>query len=168
MKKLLILTPLFIIGAYSSAQNLYVQPIDGEQVPFAISERPTITFDNRIMTVDGRAFNLVDVQTLSFVAVEPVEPPPSNIVGEHAGSPLQVFPNPVTDKLHVVIPSEARDLFANNTVEIFDMSGRLVYHRGVSTTLNDPASTITIDMSPFPAGNYILRVGNQSFQIIKR
>jgi len=167
MKKLLILTPLFVIGAYSSAQNLYVQPITGEQVPFTISERPTITFDNRIMTVDGRTFNLADVQNLSFVTNVP---PPTNTVETQCIASLQVFPNPVTHKLHVVIPSEARDLFANNTVEIFDMHGRRVFSQPVETgrapSLHD--DTIIIDMSPFPAGNYILRVGNQSFQIVKR
>ena len=167
MKKLLILTPLFIIGAYSSAQNLYVQPIGGEQVPFAISERPTITFDNRIMTVDGRPFNLADVQNLSFVFVEdvPVVPPPTNIAGEHVGSPLQVFPNPVTDKLHITNEWQSGDI-----IELFDMHGRRVFSQPVETghAPSLQGDTIIIDMSAFPAGNYILRVGNQSFQIIKR
>jgi len=162
MKKLLILTPLFIIGAYSSAQNLYVQPITGEQVPFAISERPTITFDNRIMTIDGRTFNLADVQNLSFVANVP---PPTNIVNEHVGSLLQVFPNPVTDKLHIINEWQSGDI-----IELFDMNGRRVFVQPVETghapSLHD--DTIVIDMSAFPAGNYILRVGNQSFQIVKR
>ena len=165
MKKLLILVPLFIAGVCISAQNLYVQPIGGEQISFTIAERPTITFDNRIMTIENRTFNLVDVQNLSFVAVVPVEPPPSNIVGEHVGSSLQVFPNPVTDKLHIVNEWQSGDV-----IELFDMHGRRVFSQPVETghAPSLQGDTIIIDMSAFPAGNYILRVGNQSFQIVKR
>jgi hypothetical protein len=87
----------------------------------------------------------------------------------HATS-LQVYPNPVTNELHIVIPSEAKDLFENNAIELFDMNGRRVAstplsHRSLSGV---EGNVFTIDMSPFQPGNYILRIGNHTAKIVKQ
>jgi len=162
MKKLLILTPLFIIGAYSSAQNLYVQPITGEQVSFAISERPTITFDNRTMTIQNRTFNLADVQNLSFVANVPVVPPPSSIETPLNDKQITVFPNPVQDELSIVVENPQGLSF-----RMFDMMGRLLKSDQIQT------ETTLVNMQNFAAGAYVLHIIQngqtiQSFQIVKR
>jgi len=142
-------------------QNLYVQLIDGEQVTFSIAEKPKVTFDNGAMTIQQKTFQLANVQNLSFVGKAP-----TNIVAMSDDNKFFVFPNPVEDQLHIVFPSNVSDLFKNNTIELFDMLGRRVYAKGISTMPN--GSTITINMSPFQKGSYILRIGNHSLQIIKR
>jgi len=90
---------------------------------------------------------------------------------------LQVYPNPVVSELRIVIPSEARDLLANNTVELFDMSGRRVFSQRVASTgsatgrsFPEPVegNVVTINMTPFPPGNYILRIGNHTAKIVKQ
>jgi len=81
----------------------------------------------------------------------------TNIVGEHVSSPLQVFPNPVTDKLHITHEWQSGDV-----VELFDMNGRRVF----SAQPNN--YQFTIDMTPFPNGTYILRIGNRVAKIVKR
>jgi len=96
----------------------------------------------------------------------------TNVVGEHVGSPLQIYPNPVTNVLHITHEWQSGDV-----VELFDMNGRRVFSQPVievlETTggfesLSHRTATFTIDMSPFPNGNYILRIGNRVAKIVKR
>ena len=79
---------------------------------------------------------------------------------------IHVFPNPVTHELRVVVPSEARDMFVNKSVELFDMLGRRVFYIPVIRHL--PNTGLTIDMSPFPSGIYTLRIGEQLVRIVKQ
>jgi hypothetical protein len=68
----------------------------------------------------------------------------------------------VSDVLNITIPS---DLPANAVVELFDMNGRRV-ETGRAPSLH--GDTITIDMSSFRSGNYILRIGNHTAKILKQ
>ena len=79
-------------------------------------------------------------------------------------TPLQVFPNPVTDQLHII-----HDWQLGDVVELFDMRGLRVFSQPVGAGSARPdGDTITIDMSPFPRGNYILRVGKRVAKIVRR
>ena len=112
-------------------------------------------------------------------------PPPTNIVDrediDDGFGDIRVFPNPVTDNLHIVIPSHtvipsnttvipsnARDL---KTVELFDINGRRLLSQHVETgrapSLRDD-STITIDMSHLPSGIYILVLHTENGIITKQ
>jgi len=109
-------------------------------------------------------------------ATIPPPPPPTNIIDREnivdATDNIRVFPNPVTDELHIVIPSNARDL---KTVELFDINGRRLLSKrvetGHATSLQDD-NTIVIDMSHLPSGVYILVLhtenGIVTKQIIRR
>ena len=91
---------------------------------------------------------------------------------ETAQTILQVYPNPVVSELRIVIPNEMRDLLANNTVELFDMTGKCVFFKRVTVETGRAPSlhgdTFTINMTPFPPGNYILRIGNHTAKIVKQ
>ena len=102
-----------------------------------------VSFDVSFTVSDGT--NIADVETA------------------HAPS-LQVFPNPVTDKLHIVIPShiDTRDL-----VEIFDINGRRVFSQPICQ-LSIVNRQLTIDISHLPSGTYIVSIGQISTRIIKR
>jgi len=95
----------------------------------------------------------------------------TNIVGELAGLPLEFYPNPVTNQLHITHNWQSDDV-----VELFDMSGRRVFLRHISSdelnSSNDTGrtqytSTITVDMTRFQAGSYILKIGNRVAKIVK-
>jgi len=81
----------------------------------------------------------------------------TNIVEVSQTAPLQIFPNPVTDKLHITHEWQSGDV-----VELFDMNGRRLF----SAQPNN--YQFTIDMTPFPNGTYILRIGNRVAKIVKR
>jgi len=91
----------------------------------------------------------------------------SNIVETHGRASLHVHPNPVTNELHITYDWQSGDV-----VELFDMNGRRVFSQRVAVETQCIASlqsgTFTIDMSPFPNGNYILRIGNRIAKIVKR
>jgi len=108
-----------------------------------------------------------------FTVIEDTATSIANIVD---AAPLQVFPNPVTDELRIVIPSPSTALRVNSTrdlktVEFFDMNGRRVFAHPVETghapSLHDD-NTIVIDISHLPNGTYIVRIGNHSTVIVKQ
>jgi len=93
----------------------------------------------------------------------------TNIVETGRAPSLRMYPNPVTNELHIVIPP---DLPANTVVELFDMNGRRVFSQRIPAETGRAPSLhgtiFTIDMSPFHPGNYILRIGNRAAKIVKQ
>ena len=91
----------------------------------------------------------------------------TNIVEAQCTAPLQVYPNPVTGQLRIV-----HDWQMGDVVELFDMNGRRVFSQRVAVEakciLPLQSNIFTIDMSPFPNGNYILRIGNHATKIVKQ
>ena len=88
-----------------------------------------------------------------------------NIYNEEQ-SVVKIYSNPVTDLLHIVIPNEVRDLPA--TVELFDMNGRRVFSQPIIHLQCSICNLqITVDMTPFPQGVYILRIGNHVARVVK-
>ena len=139
--------------AEAGTANFTVVPNTGLSVGIHVA---TIT-----VTGDNGTFAEFDV---SFTVNDP-----TNIITVEAGRTpsLQVFPNPVTDQLHIVIPSEARDLFENNTVEVFDINGRRVLAQPICQ-LSMTNGQLTIDISHLPNGTYIVRIGNSTVRITKQ
>jgi hypothetical protein len=78
----------------------------------------------------------------------------SNIMMSTQTVPLQVFPNPVINELHITNHD-------GGIIELFGMNGKRVY----SARAN---GNTTIDMSAFQSGNYILRIGNRVAKIVKQ
>ncbi|MCL2416496.1 MAG: T9SS type A sorting domain-containing protein [Bacteroidales bacterium] len=88
MKKILITTILFATGLMLQAQNIYVQPITGDQIPFVMAETK-ITFADRVMTVGESTFPLAEVRNLSFVEIKgegPMDPETDWIVQIHGNA----------------------------------------------------------------------------------
>jgi len=162
MKKLLITTAILAMAICLQAQNLYVQPITGEQVAFILADNPTITFANRVMSVNTTTFPLAQVRNLSFVKHE-TDTTPSTIATILGESGIYLFPNPVRDELTL----EIKENLQNLTYRIFDMNGRLI------ATGRALSPQTVINMQHYQSGTYILTVEQngqriQSFQIVKQ
>jgi len=159
MKKTLITVIFFAVGLSLQAQNLYVQPITGEQIPFVLEET-RITFADRVMTVGTTPFQLGEVRNLSFVATGGNDTRIVTVLGEND---IRVFPNPVRDELTL----EVREDLQNLTFRMFDLSGRQM------STGRVLSPQTVIDMSLYASGTYILIIEQggqrvQSFQIVKQ
>ena len=85
----------------------------------------------------------------------------SNTAQAHHAPILQIHPNPVNYELTIT----NYEWQPGDVVELFDITGRRVYSAPPVTGHQTP---VTIDMSPFPQGTYILRIGNHTARVIKQ
>jgi hypothetical protein len=160
VKKILITTILFAVGLSQQAQNLYVQPMTGEQVAFVLADNPKITFADRVMTVAAQNFPLNTIRNLSFVKTETDG---GTNIATIQKTGINLFPNPVGDELTLEIKEELQNL----TFRIFDMNGR-----SMQTSRALSPQTV-INMQHYQSGIYILVIEQggqriQSFQIVKQ
>jgi hypothetical protein len=154
MKNILFTILFLSVGFCIQAQHLYVQTkSNSEQTAFALAQKPKITFTNGEMSIQQTPFQLTNVQNLSFVKNQS-----SNIRDLETENSLQIYPNPVNYELTIT----NSDFQQGDIVELFDINGRRVY----STRAN--GNEMTIDMSNFQSGNYILRIGNRVARIVKQ
>ena len=80
---------------------------------------------------------------------------------------LSVFPNPTQGVLWVSVPELAEDTAAE--VHVYNTSGQLLQRvpaHGASA--GSAASRLSIDLSGYPAGMYIIRVGNAVAKVVKQ
>ncbi|MDR0437714.1 MAG: T9SS type A sorting domain-containing protein [Bacteroidales bacterium] len=71
---------------------------------------------------------------------------------------IQIFPNPVSYELRII----NYEWQQGDIVELFDMNGKRMY------SARGNGDTFTIDMSAYPQGNYILRIGNRVAKVVKQ
>jgi len=160
MNKILISIFLLFAAMCLQAQNLYVQPVEsGEQVPFALADKPKITFDDGTITIDGAMFQLANVRNLSFTRNQ-VE---TNVSAPNFDGKIFLFPNPVQDELQLDIQIPTEGL----TYHIFDINGRLMRTERIHS------ATSTINMQDFRSGVYIFSIEQngkqiQTFRVIKQ
>jgi hypothetical protein len=74
-------------------------------------------------------------------------------------SPIQVFPNPVTNHVNITFDLQTQ----HSVFSIFDVTGRLITN--VKTNGSD---RLTIDMSDLESGMYMLTNGSQTWPLIKQ
>ena len=149
---------------YLQAQNLYVQPIGGgEQISFALADKPKITFGSGTVTIDETVFQLANVQNLSFVRNENENENEINVTAPNFNGKIFLYPNPVQNELQLSIQVPAEGL----TYRIFDINGRLMRTEKIHS------ETTTINVQDFRSSIYIFNIDQngkqiQSFTIIKQ
>ena len=67
---------------------------------------------------------------------------------------LNLFPNPVRNKLSVTMAQQAE-------ISVYNLNGQLHIRQQLNAGSN------TLDLSSMPAGVYIVRIGGKSFKLIK-
>ena len=84
-----------------------------------------------------------------FLDVQTVAPPTL---------PIKVYPNPTTQ--YVIV--EVDKLEGNEQVMVYDLQGKLLQSR----PLND--TKIQIDLTSYPAGLYLIKVGKSLGKVVKK
>jgi len=158
---------VIIVNRDSSARNVTVNlngfsVSDGSYSTKQLSSLPaTETFVSH--TVNALKLNFVAVSSNSFTISVPMLSTTAVIlkstttgIVEHRSQvgELTIYPNPVTDKLHIGLSSNIAE---RTQVAVFDQSGRKIQ---AMETEYDGASPMTTDVSSLPAGFYILSVKN--------
>ena len=75
-------------------------------------------------------------------------------ISEPVNPVLSLYPNPVKDKVTIVLAQESEIL-------IYNLNGQLHNHRQLTAGIN------IVDLSNMTAGVYIARIGAESFKLIK-
>jgi hypothetical protein len=70
---------------------------------------------------------------------------------------LSAFPNPTDKILNIINPANG-----SNTVNVYDMSGKLVLNKSFSN-----ANNISVNVENLPKGTYIYKIGDMSSKFIK-
>jgi hypothetical protein len=94
--------------------------------------------------------NVVDIDAKSVMSnVEQVT------VNCEAPNTISVYPNPITDKVNILIRNEAIEIYA---IKIMDITGRVILI--TETEVNDKVKNIVLDMSAYASGIYTISVSN--------
>jgi len=162
------LSQIILLGTFAlclttqlSAQGLYVQPLNGEQVEFAFANRPKITFGAhalKIKTLTAEEnFQLNAIQNLSFK--KNASSSIATILNEH----IFLYPNPVKDELTLTVQMPTQNMH----YRLVDISGKQLQ------TAPMHSETTQIRMDNLRSGMYILQIEQngqniQSYKIIKQ
>jgi hypothetical protein len=87
--------------------------------------------------------------------------PASETVFEESLSEINIFPNPATHEVHIVVPNNAM----TGSLQIFDLQGRLMLQKEIKH-LALVNRRLKIDTSEFPDGMYLIRLVSNN-QILK-
>ena len=79
-------------------------------------------------------------------------------ISQKISSGIKIFPNPVKDKLRIIVPETCK----NRNVSILSSVGQIVLHKAL---MNRPE---TIDMSRMPQGIYLLRIESENNVMYKK
>ena len=159
-KTMLLGALVLCLNTLLSAQNLYVQTM-GEQAQFDLAQKPKITFNARVMTVEtptgDQSFTLTEIQNLSFLENSSMG---IAVVGNDR---IRLYPNPVKDELELNVQIPTQGL----TCRMYDLSGKLFQTKAIRSAITK------INVKTFPTGVYLFKLEQngkeiQSFKIVKQ
>ena len=133
-------------GSYQTNQDCTVTatPAEGYRFVGWTEDNDTISYDNNYtFTVLGNS-NLV----ANFI--------PNTSVGEQQVSKINVFPNPVSDKLTI----ESEECIT--LIEIYSITGSTILRQ------ENCANKMTLSLSDLPNGTYFVRITSKSFSEIRK
>ena len=160
----------FIINANSGATfsvdlDQYFQDPDGETLTYMVSVSgdpiATAELNGATLKINPKEYGLATICIQASDARETKCAATSKILGRDASRPLDIYPNPVSDWLHVR-PGKV-GLFE---VRLVNGLGACVYESGSVTV--GPFSPLDIDMQGLPGGIYSLSVNGEIYSIAKK
>lgn len=109
-------------------------------------------------TVDGdnsTSYTTTIINDTNWTPPPPPPPPPPNSVNELAGDiKIELYPNPLADKLHINIENAASGHY---TLSVFDLQGRQATSQNIAITRS---FTTSINTSSWASGMYIVQLRN--------
>lgn len=144
------------VSASAASDNMIIKFFSGSDYVRSLSEVGTVVFSGNDITlvfkngtkaVVGKVSN---AKTMVFGNATSAEPVIETTIK------ASVFPNPVADVLRIEGAQQG------DAVMVYSRMGRLERSETVESEYSD------VDMSTLPAGLYIVVVGKQAFQVIKK
>lgn len=162
MKKVLLLLSFAILGLGSlcADMSLVVKPLSGAQSVTALTKVGKVVYSGDYLIVydnDGSVVYRTPFSEVQHVRysdeVGPEDPVEVEMVDESMS--VVAYPNPTSDVLYV-------DNADGDCVRLYSVDGRLLE----IVQLND--GSVSIDLSDYSSGTYVLVSGNRVFNVIKR
>ena len=162
MKKVLLLSSFAILGFGSlcAEMSLVVKPLSGAQSVTALTKMGKVVYSGDYLIVydnDGSVIYRALFSEVQHVRYLDEAGPDITVEVEEGDEFMSVvaYPNPTSDVLYV-------DNADGDCVRLYSVDGRLLE----IVQLND--GSVSIDMSDYSAGTYVLVSGNRVFNVIKR
>lgn len=135
----------------------YFNDADGETLSYTAAQSTTnlvVKFSvvNGVLTVTGNSFGLTTLTLTAADTKGETATQSFEILVRDSSRPVDLYPNPVSDKLNVRIGTDAENL----KLKIVSASGSLFHE--ASHGASSPFSPISVDMSGAPAGQYTVFV----------
>jgi len=159
-----IITNAYSVSEFPIDLDEYFQDPDGETPDFAVhvSGDPIITADlkGHLLSISAEGYGLATVEIQASDTRKATCNAKLLVLGRDLRRTWDIFPNPVTDWLHVR-PAEQKDI----EVRLVNRLGACVYEH---STAAGPFQPLDIDMQGLPAGSYSLSVNGEAFTIVKK
>ena len=137
-------------SGFEQGQGNYVRYVYDTSYSFQNLAAAT-AYDVYIRTYCPRSNVYGDWQKLTFTTE-------GNSINEAENQlPISVNPNPTTGMVEVTLPQG----YENQTVEVYDVQGKLLQSQHLQN------GKATFNLSEYPNGVYVIKVGNSSCRVVK-
>lgn len=135
----------------------YFNDADGETLSYTAEQSTTNlvvkhSVADGVLTVTGNSFGLTKLMLTATDARGETAAQSFEILVRDGSRPVDLYPNPVADRLNVRVGADAGEL----KLKIVSASGSTFYE--ASHGASNPFSPVTVDMSDAPAGQYTVLV----------
>ena len=135
----------------------YINDADGESLTYtaALSTKNLVvkyTINNGIMSITGNSYGVTKLTVTATDARGESAVQEFEVLVRDGSRPVDLYPNPVSDKLNIRVGSDADKL----DVKVVSASGALFYNASLGAST--PFAPALVDMSDAPAGQYTVLV----------
>ena len=153
------------IGAFCQAQSIYFNFSNGTNAAYALEDVRKITFNNDIMNLhlwDGSVYSW-QVNTIDYYQYDNSPAAITEVLEQANSWQVKVYPNPTNQVVNVAfnLPTNENVSFA-----LFDVQGKMLIETSPKQ-LNKGLNEQSIDLSVYPAGQYLIHLKGQNTTITK-
>jgi hypothetical protein len=164
-KHWVLLLASMLMGTLSYAQSIYFNYTDGTNTAYNLEDVRKITFDADVMNLhllDGSLYAW-NVSTIDYYEYDPNPASITEVLEQANAWQVKVYPNPAKHNVHVAfnLPTEDNISFA-----LFDLQGKMLFET-TKKQLSKGLHEQSIDLSVYPAGQYLMHLKGQSTTITK-
>lgn len=161
----LLLTIMLIGSTLCDAQSIYFNYTDGTNTAYNLEDVRKITFDADVMNLhlwDGSVYGW-NVSTINYYEYDPNPASITEVLEQANAWQVKVYPNPAKQIVHVAFNLPAAE---NVSFALFDLQGKMLFET-TKIQLSKGLHEQSIDLSVYPAGQYLMHLKGQNTTIIK-
>jgi hypothetical protein len=150
----------YTVDPISNADN-YIWNVTGGNLNSVLNNALVTWIGPGVQQISLKLDNECGESELTILDVNVIETINSNI--DNTFGKIMIYPNPISDYIQVVL---MEDITLNCKIQLYNLSGDLVLYKDLD--LVGQNSIISIDISNFQSGVYVLKVFNENNIIIKK